>query len=1001
MKILDIVFENLNSLAGRWEIDLTAPDFRDGVFLISGETGAGKTTILDAVALALFGETPRVDVSKAHNEAMTRGAGFCEAQVVFECPDGVFRATWNQRRAGEKAKIPFGPLKRALEKREGTSWTGLPGTSSELLEKTMKLVGAESFDQFLRTAMLAQGKFDEFLAAKNAKDDKARSDILEQATGTEIYSRIGNAIHRRWSEARDKKDELFQTQQGALGVLLSDDDRAEKEAERDRRREEGEELSAEVSALEEESRWHGDRKALEVEKADLDGRAATLKADQDAFAPADAMAKKAREARALEPLRSRATAAETAAKNAAETAVQRAEALEKAEETLKKRGEEDKIAQDGVAEAKGKQTRMQAPIAEAAELDTKAAGLVPTVAAAEETKKKDAEAVSDAKKRLEDGESYAEAEENKADECKRKREAPSPELDAAKASMEKAEGALEEKRTEKQGVDTEYANRSQDLREAVKEAEADYLEAETAKTYEEKRKELHDGKPCPLCGATEHPYCAGLVPRPDKFKRRLEEAKEKLAGLENRKSAAQTAFDEADKAFREAEKTYRELDETTRKESNRLATEEATHRANAEAKRSLMDETREKLPGLEQAARKSEDEWKTRKTELDEVRRERSALGLDDDLDALRKRLQDAVDEAVGKAAKAASALSSAKASRESAADEKAKADETAATRAETARKERAVFEDALREGGYADEAAWTDACWNEEDLLAAEARRTELKTAADGLAALRKAHEEKRAEFEKRTPSARDAEAVDAERIAKTAERDAARDAFVALETELGNDAEKRRDIGRMAKRVEELAAVAGEWEVLDKELGGENGKNFRLYAQGITLAQLVESGNKYLGPMTNGRYEMSWDPEGGDAERLLPTLVDRRAGGEKRPVYNLSGGERFQVSLSLALGLSDLNAGSLRVETLFLDEGFGTLDEKALDVAIATLENVQRDDSKTIGIISHVKGLDDRLTAKIVARKKGNGQSELSGPCVRRLPPTPKPAKAKAAAD
>ena len=94
MKILRISFENINSLAGKWCIDLTCPEYRDGLFLISGETGAGKTTILDAVTLALFGETARVDVANTHNEVMTRGTKSCRAEVEFACPNGIYRACW-------------------------------------------------------------------------------------------------------------------------------------------------------------------------------------------------------------------------------------------------------------------------------------------------------------------------------------------------------------------------------------------------------------------------------------------------------------------------------------------------------------------------------------------------------------------------------------------------------------------------------------------------------------------------------------------------------------------------------------------------------------------------------------------------------------------------------------------------------------------------------------------------------------------------------------------
>ena len=138
-------------------------------------------------------------------------------------------------------------------------------------------------------------------------------------------------------------------------------------------------------------------------------------------------------------------------------------------------------------------------------------------------------------------------------------------------------------------------------------------------------------------------------------------------------------------------------------------------------------------------------------------------------------------------------------------------------------------------------------------------------------------------------------------------------------------------------------------------------------------------------------------WDADGQDAAQLLPTIVDLRSGGEKRPVANLSGGERFQVSLSLALGLSRLNAGTLSVETLFLDEGFGTLDEQTLDVSISTLENLQRDGAKTIGIISHVKELEERIPTQIQARKVGNGVSVLSGAGVVRLTAKPDSGKRK----
>ena len=128
MKILKVAFQNINSLAGRWKIDFTSPDFRDGLFLIAGDTGAGKTSILDAITLALFGRTARVDISQAHNEVMTRGQRECSATVTFACSEGIYCAGLKQQRTmqrqGREANAPFRPVQRSLAKLQETDPEG-------------------------------------------------------------------------------------------------------------------------------------------------------------------------------------------------------------------------------------------------------------------------------------------------------------------------------------------------------------------------------------------------------------------------------------------------------------------------------------------------------------------------------------------------------------------------------------------------------------------------------------------------------------------------------------------------------------------------------------------------------------------------------------------------------------------------------------------------------------------------------------------------------------
>jgi len=121
-------------------------------------------------------------------------------------------------------------------------------------------------------------------------------------------------------------------------------------------------------------------------------------------------------------------------------------------------------------------------------------------------------------------------------------------------------------------------------------------------------------------------------------------------------------------------------------------------------------------------------------------------------------------------------------------------------------------------------------------------------------------------------------------------------------------------------------------------------------------------------------------------DASPLELNVVDNYQAGEIRTTKNLSGGESFIVSLALALGLSHMASQNVRVDSLFLDEGFGTLDEEALDTALETLAGLQHD-GKLIGVISHVSALKERISTQIQVTPKTGGRSVLAGPGCGRL--------------
>ncbi|MBE7527061.1 MAG: AAA family ATPase [Burkholderiales bacterium] len=203
MQILQVRFRNLNSLVGEWEIDFTQPDFiADGIFSITGPTGAGKTTILDAICLALYGRTPRLNkISKSENEIMSRQTGECFAEVTFATHSGRFRCHWGQHRARKKPEGELqNPRHELVEADSGKLLETRLSEVSKLIEQTTGM----DFARFTRSMLLAQGEFAAFLQA--APDERAP--ILEQITGTGIYSRISIRVHETRAAARRELDQL-------------------------------------------------------------------------------------------------------------------------------------------------------------------------------------------------------------------------------------------------------------------------------------------------------------------------------------------------------------------------------------------------------------------------------------------------------------------------------------------------------------------------------------------------------------------------------------------------------------------------------------------------------------------------------------------------------------------------------------------------------------------------------------------------------------------------
>lgn len=221
MRILKLRFQNLNSLQGEWEIDFRHAAYADeGIFAITGSTGAGKSTILDAICLALYGATPRLgEITQSKNDLMSRHTGECLSEVIFATKSGSYRCTWLQKRA---RKNPEGNLQSPMHEIAPFTddATKLPPLETQT-RKTRKLVAeftGMDFDRFTRAMLLAQGSFAAFLQANSDE----RSNLLEEITGTEIYGDISRKVH----EFKTQSDAELKTLTDRLSgmTVLSDEE---------------------------------------------------------------------------------------------------------------------------------------------------------------------------------------------------------------------------------------------------------------------------------------------------------------------------------------------------------------------------------------------------------------------------------------------------------------------------------------------------------------------------------------------------------------------------------------------------------------------------------------------------------------------------------------------------------------------------------------------------------------------------------------------------------
>ena len=981
MKILAIRGRNLASLEGDFEIDFTVePLLSAGIFAISGPTGAGKSTLLDTMCLALFARTPRTDQAKENNVKLQdvsneqlsqsdprfllrRGTSSGFAEVDFMALNGHrYRTRWSVARARDKENGRLQNPRLALynlDKEEEEQ-----GTRSDLQARIIDLIGL-TFEQFTRSVLLAQNDFSTFLKAEQGE----KASLLEKLTGTELYSAISRQIFERNARAKEAFD-LIQTRIQGIELLTD-------EEENDLR-----------------IRLAGTEKELQrVEKA---------KAEQQALQEA------------VRSIEQQITIRQRQQKEAADKLVHATELL-----TVARHEYEKGVEEQQQSEARFKS--LQQEILQARKLDIQLDTAIRDLSHSEQQlknvmlRKEEAEKKYQAAvlRRRQGAEEIARLTAWRERYKKKERIAEQLSalllhLDAASATrsgMEAAVRSIETLRQEMAALNKQLSDLQQtsaNKQQALKRAEADYrnleeelkavdapaLDKQIEKLRQEReqllieqarleasgnikdlRGRLQDGQPCQVCGSTHHPFGNQVPVAPVSaltlqlqdlsnkketyvaHTRHLTRLQQQLLQLHKELADSEAACKEmAGKQQLAASRQERE--EAIVKEQSTLLTQSLSAAdllfGNSEWQKAWLQNPETFRKTLTDFAR----QWHENIEKLHQLERQESAQKAEcESLASFLPSLEKQAEESGQLHEKNRAAFSSLQAERKK-----------------------------LLNGRSADSV--------EQEYIR---RMEELKERLKKLSAT----QTEQSGIADQTRGIADQIAKDlTEASADLLRRKAALDKWTAdyldssggepLEVILSRYTQEKTELAfRLRTQTENKAKVSGlqeelnvrrteseRWAKLNELAGSADGAKFRRIAQGYTLDILLNYANVQLRELTR-RYRLERVPE-----TLALQVIDRDMCDEVRTVHSLSGGESFLVSLALALGLSSLSSNRMRVESLFIDEGFGSLDAETLRVAMDALESL-RTQGRKIGVISHVQEMTERIPVRVQVSRVGNGKS------------------------
>ncbi len=940
MKLQQLTIHNIASIEDA-VIDFEAQPLSDSeVFLITGKTGSGKSTILDAICLALYADTPRLDNTNMQGDArdgegklsiddprqlLRRDAGEGKVSLTFVGNNGQhYLAEWVVRRANNKVS----------GKMQGKSWSlqllpdGVTLTKDAEIKQEIARAIELDFKQFCRTTLLAQGEFTRFL---NSKDDE-KAAILEKITDRDVFSKIGKKV---FDETKEKENVWKSAQALTQGIIiLSEDETAAKKQELADLTQQKQTVEQTRKDCQQKLDWLNQEVKLNIEE----NKAKTEYAKaQDVVNSGDF---KARERlgsewnatiEARQHLKDKKEAKEKEKQFQATLT-----ALQNSEQTIQdnlKKAEQDK---------KAAEVQLQSQENAIKQFDSQLNALNMPGLRKQQTDAKDILAnVKLANDRL-----------TSLNNEKSKRAQKEQEIKEREQKI-----AHKEKELADMASPVHDAKVRMDTAKQLYEAQKDTVD-KFASTL---RQRLQQGDVCPVC---------------------RQEIKNALPHEEDLKMLV----DGLQKTFSDAEKEYNEKVAAENRLNAEIASEQRTNQVaqdNLNNDKSVQHAEQNALTilnelGISSIDHQTDKQLEDIRTKQDEVLasvKERIEDGENIEKDIRNKRQElekqrGVVKERTDTYQKAQTAVDNHQRKKEDA--------EKRLREAQTQIQENQLFLDQF----FAANALLSEArleelnVWTQQQIADITTALTQDKGNVSAKMALwNKARQDLQKHLTNR-PRLTEEDTADNLRVfiesnnSKLAEQNQQSGAITQT---LQDNATNLTRLGKLLEAEQKAKAEYDKWQRLNNLIGDATGNMFRKIAQSYVLNSLIHSANSYMKTLTD-RYRLKVTPG-----TFVISLEDAYQGYVTRAASTISGGESFLVSLSLALALSDIGQ-KLSVDTLFIDEGFGTLSGEPLRNAIDTLRALHDKSGRHVGIISHVEELRERIPVQIqVNQNPGSSGSTI----------------------